>query len=107
MSQKDILKELTIEDLSEHHRAIAEKVGLSNLIAMSESFGGIQVYIPRTVELLRGLLYRKITEEFDGDNAQALALKYQVSESTVYRNVREKMAEIKRAPLDGQVSLFG
>ena len=107
MTDKDILKEITIDDLQEQHREIAETIGLKTLIKLSENFGGTQVYIPQIAELTKEFKYRNILEAFNGDNIQQLAIKYRVSESTVYRIVKDEISKRKVAPMENQMSLFG
>lgn len=107
MGYDEFLDELTMEDLQEQHRELADAVGLQSLITLSKNYGGTQIYIPMQLELVKDLRYKKISEEYDGDNLQQLALKYNVSERTVYRVVKDKIAEKKAAPMEGQMSLFG
>lgn len=106
MRHNELLKELCIDNLQEQHKGIAEIIGIDALIKLSDYYGGTQIYVPQTFELLKELKYKKISEEFDGNNIQQLAIKYKVSESTVYRIVRDRIAEIKRAPFEGQITLF-
>ena len=106
MTDRDILKEITIDDLQEQHQDIASAIGLKTLIKLSEHFGGTQIYIPQISELTKELKYKKILEEFDGDNIQQLAIKYRVSESTVYRVVRDEISKRKYAPMENQMTLF-
>jgi Mor family transcriptional regulator len=101
-----LFSELTIDDLPENSAAIAQSIGLPNLILLSQSHGGTAVYIPQSYELLRNLIYRKILAEYDGGNIRELAVKYGVSESTVYNVVREDLIARRRAPLEGQVGLW-
>lgn len=101
-----LLKELTIEDLQGPHKQIAETIGLDNLVVLSKAFGGTPIYIPMQYELVKNLKYRKIVEEFNGDNVQELAVKYKTSYSTVYRIVKDEIAKKKVAPMEGQINLF-
>ncbi len=98
--------DITIEDLQEQHRGYAKIVGIDKLIKLSEVYGGTQIYIPKKDELLKNKKYRAISEEFDGSNIKALAKKYQVSESTVYRIVREQLIKPEGRQVPGQHDLF-
>lgn len=93
MGQK---KELTLEDLQEQHREIAEVIGLENMVRLSEVFGGSSPYIPQPKELLRNYTYRAICEEYQekGTDIKKLAAKYQVSVTTAYKI----MKEIRKTP---------
>lgn len=99
-------EELTVEDLQEQHREYAELIGVDKLLLLSQHFGGTQIYIPKPGELFKKRIYEKIQEEFDGTNLRQLAKKYQVSESTVYRLVREEIVKRKNTPLEGQLSIW-
>lgn len=87
MGQK---KELTLEDLQEQHREMAEVIGLDNMVRLSEVFGGSSPYIPQPKELLKNYTYRAISEEYQekGTDIKKLAAKYQVSTTTAYKIVK-------------------
>ena len=93
------------EDLSENHREYARVIGIEALLKLCKEFGGTQIYIPKPEELMRPRLYRIIREEYDkGQNSMSeLARKYGVSESTVYRLVRD---QIGRKNIPGQMDIF-
>ena len=38
---------LTLEDLQEQHREIAELIGLDGLLKLADAYGGTSLYIPR------------------------------------------------------------
>lgn len=95
--------EITIDDLQEQHKEYAAVIGLDNLIALSENFGGTQIYIPKKDELIKNKKYKAILDEYDGTNIRLLATKYEVSESTVYRIVRDKIIRNDKT-MEGQLS---
>jgi len=97
-------EDLTLDDLQEQHREYAELIGIENLIHLSQYFGGTQIYIPMPGELFKKRKYELIQEEFNGFNIRELAKKYDVSESTVYRLVRDQVIR-KNTPIEGQMSL--
>lgn len=84
----DIEKIITLEDLNDEHREIAEIIGIKNLLTLSEYLGGMQFYIPKKDKLTKNTIYKAIMKEFDGTNIKKLASKYDVSESTVYRIIK-------------------
>lgn len=100
-----IANDIVLNDLQEQHRELAEIVGIENLIALSNHFGGMQLYIPQTDKLIKNAKYKAIIEEFDGFNIKKLAKKYYVSESTVYRLVRSQIVSNSKKQLDGQMSI--
>lgn len=93
---------IDLDDLQEQHKEYALVIGIDNLIKLSENFGGTQIYIPKKEELIKLKKYKAISEEFNGYNIKELTKKYDVSESTVYRIIKE---QIKKAPkqLEGQM----
>lgn len=110
VSEEQLLRELTIEDLQEQHKDFAEVLGMENLIRLSEHFGGTSIYVPQRRELVKQRVYGMIRKEYDGTNIKELAGKYEVSESTVYNVVRDILmrgAEKREAKynIPGQISL--
>lgn len=99
--------EISMDDLRDQHKELAYIIGIDNLIALSNQFGGTQIYIPQTEMLIKNVKYKAIISEFDGCNIKALAKKYEVSESTVYRLVRDKILsnQIAAKQLEGQMSI--
>ncbi len=97
---------ILMEDLQEQHRELAAIIGIDNLIKLSNHFGGTQIYIPQTEKLIKNITYRAVVDEFDGTNIKALAKKYDISESTVYRLVRDKILnnQVSARQVEGQMS---
>lgn len=52
-SDREILESLTVDDLQEQHRGIAEAVGVEGLISLTDVYGGSSIYIPQKKELVR------------------------------------------------------
>lgn len=104
-SDRQILESLTIGDLQEQHREIAEAVGMEGLIRLTDVFGGSSIYIPQKKELVKNRVYGMILEEYDGTNIKELAVRYHVCESTVYNIVRDKIVKgSARRQIEGQMS---
>lgn len=98
-------EEITLDDLQQQHREIAEAIGLDSLLALADYCGGTQLYIPKREELLKIKKYRAIVAEFDGTNLKELAVKYNTSKSTIYRLVQDKVGKQGKA-MAGQMSIF-
>lgn len=98
--------EISLEDLQEQHRRYAETLGMDTLLALCEAYGGTTLYIPKIGELLRKSRYRAIYEEYDGSNRRELARKYNVSEATIYRIVRDKRKYLEDIPGQMDISDF-
>ena len=99
------LEGISLEDLQEKHRSYAEIIGIERLLELAKVYGGTQIYIPKPEELLKNRKYKAISEEFDGTNIKELAKKYRVSESTVYRLVRDQIVKAASRQVPGQYDL--
>lgn len=95
---------IEISDLDEQHQELANIIGIDNLLELAAHFGGTQIYIPQIDKLVKNVKYKKIIEEFDGFNIRQLSQKYNVSESTVYRLVRDKIVSSAVKQIEGQMS---
>lgn len=102
---KEILESLTLEDLQDNHREIAEVIGVEAMIKLSKAYGGNNIYIPQSKELVKNKIYANIYEEFDGSNLKELTVKYNVSKSTVYNIVHDKILNGVTHQLPGQMSI--
>ena len=70
--------EITIEDIDEQYRHIAERIGVEQFIELIKGLGGTSWYLPK----LDKVLYKAMKKE--------IALKYGISEKTVERITKEK-----------------
>ena len=93
---------LTMEDLQEQHREIADVIGLDALVKLCEAYGGSSLYIPQMRELMKNRIYQAISSEYDGTNIKKLAGKYQISEATVYKIIRDRVGKIS---IPGQMTI--
>ena len=103
--EQKILESLTLNDLQESHREIAEVIGVEAMVKLSKTYGGNNIYIPQSKELIKNKIYEEIYEEFDGSNLKELTVKYNVSKSTVYNIVRDKILKGSSRQLPGQMSI--
>lgn len=68
-------------------------------------YGGTgRVYIPQADTLLIPIRDRLIREEYNGYNVYELCKKWDLGESMVRTIIRDKIRELRQAPIDGQVS---
>lgn len=102
---REILEKLTLADLQENHREIAEIIGVDAMVKLSRMYGGNNIYIPQPKELVKNKIYSSIYAEFDGSNLKELTVKYNVSKSTVYNIVRNKIKKGVTGRLPGQMSI--
>lgn len=66
-------------------KAIAEEIGIENMIKLADLVGGASFYMPQSESLLRPARDVKIRDEFNGYNTLELVRKYGVSERWVRR----------------------
>lgn len=96
----DWVKDITIEMIPEQYQDVANRIGVGNLIKLSEVMGGHNVYIPKKDFFTRTLRDTLIKKEFNGYNYKHLATKYNLSEITIRRVVSDN------GQMEGQESLF-
>lgn len=77
------LRGVTIEDIPEEYRDIAETVGLDAYLKLSVLCGGQNLYIPKREALERQARNREIRAHFNGGNYRALAAQYRLSERQI------------------------
>lgn len=98
---------ITLDQLTETQKEVAEVIGLENYIKLVQRFGGSKgIYIPKYSELLRPMRDQKIIEKFDGYNYDELAKEFDLSERSI-RTIVSKIVRAERSkPMSGQVA-FG
>ncbi len=97
---------LSLNDLKEEQKQIAEVVGMDTYLELTKVFGGTSIYIAKADEIeRRNDRNSQILEEFNGSNYRELALKYGLTETWIRNIVFDKAAEIRKKPIDGQMSL--
>lgn len=79
----DIEKITDIDQLSGEQRELAEIVGLASYKKLVTNYGGNLLYIPKPETVLKDIIHKEISEDFDGRNYKKLAIKYGLSEKTV------------------------
>lgn len=105
--RNELLNELKLEDLQGEARELAETIGMDAFRRLVDVYGGTgRVYIPQADKLLIPIRDRLIRDEYNGSNVYALCKKWNLSEGYIRGIVREKTEQIRRAPLDGQWTLF-
>ena len=78
--------------LNNVYREIADKLGMDTAMDVYQMFKGQQISFP--VRFLNpARIQRIIIQEYDGTNIKALATKYNYSEKTVRRIIRESVED--------------
>jgi Mor family transcriptional regulator len=82
----DWVIDLSPADLPEPLCKIANLIGVRNAVILSQNYGGITFYLPKTDAALRMFRDKRIKAEFNGYNYKELAIKYGITEMWV-RNI--------------------
>ncbi|QIW15834.1 transcriptional regulator [Pasteurellaceae bacterium RH1A] len=99
----DLARHIEAELAQKHqiNQEAAKQIGVEIAQRMAQNWGGCVVYIPRNLVLLLNERDMKIYQEFNGNNHQELARKYQVSTQWVYKIVkRVQREEIAKRQID-------
>lgn len=76
--------------LNDVYKEISETLGIEVAMSIYGMFKGQQISFP--VRFFNpAIIRRKIIEEYDGSNVRALAVKYDYSEKTVRRMIKESV----------------
>jgi len=100
--------EITIEDLPEKFRDVAELLGMENAMKLVDFCGGDHVYVPKRNMILKPSKYRDIYDEYksckDTDGYRRLSQKYDLTVNRIREIVREEHR--RRYPPPEQTNLF-
>lgn len=77
-----------IEGLNEVYKEIADEIGVENALVIYRMFRGSQVSFPSRL-FSKEHIHKSIIEEYDGTNVSQLAQKYNYSERSIWRILKE------------------
>lgn len=103
----DLLDSLQLEHLDGDQRQLAEIVGIDTYKELLRTYSGSTIYVPTVDTVTINLRDSLIRAEYNGYNALELAKKWGLSERwirSICEDIHEKM---KRAPIPGQIGMFG
>lgn len=100
-----LLDQIEVKDLDEDQRELAELIGIETYRRLVRTYGGTSVYIPKAESLEKAVRDRQIKEEFDGANYRELAKRYGLTEAWVRSITQERLEEIRRTPIPGQMDI--
>lgn len=104
----DLLELVTMDDLRGNDRELAEVVGLEGFKGLVRTYGGsTRLYVPMADMVAIPVRDKMIRTEYNGDNIQELARRWNLSERHIQEIVKNEARELRRRPIDGQTSLFG
>lgn len=102
----NLLDLLTMDDLNEEQRQLAELIGLDGYKALVRTYGGMHIDIPQAETLTRDRRNEQIIAAYDGYNVAELARKWGLSESRIYVLTKGKRDKIRKRLPDNQIMLF-
>ncbi len=82
--------DLSVElcELNDVYRDIANEIGIENTMAIFQLFHGTQVSFPNRL-FSKEYIHKAIVREYNGNNIPQLAQKYNYSERTIWRILKE------------------
>lgn len=95
-----------LDDLTEEQRQLAELVGMEVFLKLVAAYGGSPIYIPMKKSVCQRNRNEQICDDFDGTNYRELSMKYDLSETRIRAITENKLKEIKKAPISGQLNIF-
>lgn len=78
------------ELLNTVYKEISEKLGMNTAMSIYQMFKGQQISFP-TRFLNPAMIQQAIIQEYDGTNVRMLAIKYNYSEKTIRRIIKESL----------------
>lgn len=99
----DIDKLVSIDQLRDDQRQLAEIIGLESYKRLVKNYAGSFLYIQKIDSVLKDVRDNEIREKFDGGNYGELAREYDLAEATVRDIVAEKRKQLRTEPLEGQM----
>jgi Mor family transcriptional regulator len=71
------------EHIQPQYKEFISKIGIDGVLALSEEFGGGNLYILTKKKLFRGCIARAIKDEYNGNNIKILAKKYDYTTNSI------------------------
>lgn len=78
-----------LDGLNDIYKDIANEIGLENTLTIFKLFHGTQISFPSRL-FSKEYIHSAIINEYDGNNIQQLALKYNYSERSIWRILKNK-----------------
>lgn len=86
-----LLDELTIDDLDEKQRELAECIGIEAYKNLVANYAGEPITVRMPDGLTRSLRNEHIIEEYNGYNIRTLAKRYGLHPNTIRRIIKEEI----------------
>lgn len=103
----NLLEELTLEDLDEEQRELADCIGLDAYKKLVATYAGSSLNIRMPDKLTIKRRNNRMRKEFNGYNFSELARRYNLTERQIRYIVADEVVKRRNKPLENQLSLFG
>ena len=80
---------ITLENLTERQREIADVIGFEATVKLCDVYGGSAIYIPKLLDLQKEERNKVIRQAYNGHNTATIAKEFGLSRRTV-QLIREK-----------------
>lgn len=97
----NLLDELTLDDLQDEQKELAEIIGLEAYKKLISTYAGSFIYICKADTITANIRDRRIRKAFNGYNYRDLAQQYNLSENSIRRILRNG-----NEPHEEQLSFF-
>ncbi len=96
---KELVGELTEEDIAEQYRPITDIIGIERFAELADYAKGDELYFPKPESIVAPARNRRVKAEYNGYNQKELAEKYNLTTVQI-RNI------LKDEPTPGQMTIF-
>lgn len=86
--EERLIAETQIKDVPENFQAIAQLIGIDNMIKLARYCQGAEIYFPKPETIYRQVRNRHIKDEYNGYNEKELAIRYDVTIEQIKRILR-------------------
>lgn len=101
-----LLDEITLDDLDEKQRELAECIGLDAYKKLVSTYAGEPIAVRMPEGITRNIRNKKIRAEFTGYNVRELSKKYRLHENTIRDIVSDIKKEKQFEPIEGQINFW-
>lgn len=77
------LNQITLKELPDEQKEIAECIGIESYRKLVEHFGGSRIYVQKADSILKIIRDKRIFQMFNGNNYRHLALIFGLSENRI------------------------
>lgn len=102
----DYLDTISIEDLPEEQRILADCIGMEAYIKLVRNYAGLDIHVFKPDTLSINSRNEEIRRLFDGANYTELAKLFRLSEGHIRKIVSTKLSQIRYSPYENQCTLF-